>query len=343
MAFQDMFLRLNGSIPKIPIDYCKILVNDAWMDVQRRNLWSWLLFEDRWSTPAIINQGVCQPSYMSNMVIADTTAAPLINAQVMGPPTPLIQRQFRVGIGGIYNIVNWQYNMPSAGKGILTLDQPYAEGTGGAGAPPGNPSMGQYTIFQCYYPAPVKDFKGWVSVRDMFNFINLFTNKTRAQIDASDPQRTWYYFPTDVVPFALCNNPQSPWYQYQLFELWGAPQYELAYQLYGMRKGTPLVNDTDTLPPQIGEDCVSALARMYGYEWAEANQGDTPRNQGPDWKYLMGAARKEYEDLFRAYRRDDRSTVNTWFMIRRISLYGKFFAYYNSIGGTSYPGVAMGG
>jgi hypothetical protein len=335
MAFVDMYWRLHGSIPKIPLDYCKILVNDAWKDVRKRSLWSFQLFEGNWVSPGAITTGTATTVIGQNTVVLDAVAAAAVEAQVLGPPTPIIDRQFRVGIGTIYNIWNWQYNVPVAGEGTLTLDRPYAEASGsGIG----------FEIIQCYYPAPYIDFKAWISVRDMTNFIDLFVNqRTRSQLDSQDPQRSWYYFPTDVVPYMRNQNPTSPWYQFPMFELWGAPLYQLPYQIYGVRQGPELVNDSDTLPPSIGEDCVSALARVYGYEWAEANKGDNPRNAGPDYRFLCGLARKEYEDMYKQYRKDDISVCNNFFFVRRLGLYGKFFAYYNSIGGTAYPGVAITG
>jgi hypothetical protein len=126
-----------------------------------------------------------------------------------------------------------------------------------------------------------------------------------------------------------------------MFELWGAPQSVLPYQLYGLRKGVDLVAPADELPPAIGEDCVMALARKYAYEWAEANKSDTGSGYyaaGPDFKFLIGEAKADYTRLFKEYRRADRETVDNWFSIRRSNLYGTFFAHYNSVTGTGGPG-----
>lgn len=327
MALKDMMAELRGSVPKVPFTYCKTLVNRAWADVRRRNLWSFLIFEANWSSPSIINGGTAAVTQGSTSVVLDATAAALVNADTF-TLSFITQRQFRVGIGTIYNIYGWD------GVNTLTLDRPYAEATRAAVA---------YSIYQVYYAAPMQDFETFISVRDLTNFIDLFLDKNRAQIDATDPQRTWFYFPTDVVPYQLDQNPLSSTYRFPMFELWGAPQYNLTWQLYGLRKGTDLVNLDDTLPPAVGEDCIMALARMYAYEWAEANRDIAPRHTGPDYRFLMGVAQKEYQDLFSNYRRVDRDYVNNYFDIRRRSLYGKFFAYYNSISGTSYPGVSFGG
>lgn len=333
MAYIDMIAEIRGAVPKMPFALAKKTINRARADAYRQNLWSFLLYDRyQWISPALINTGVATTVQGVNMVTVDAAAAAAINA---GSATYslITQRQFRIAAGTIYNIWGWD------GVNTLTLDRPYGEAsiTGAA-----------YQIYQVYYAAPYKDHLCFTSVRDMQNFIDLFIDKTRAQIDASDPQRTWYYFPTDVVYYQVDNNPASTTYGYNLYELWGAPQYNLNYQLYGIRSGAlggsmDLVNNNDALPIAIGEDCIIEYAKYYAYQWAEANKGSLPRNQGPDYKFLMGAAHAEYQRLYKDYRRRDRETVNNWFAVRRISLYGKYFSYYNSIGGTAYPGVGMGG
>jgi len=325
MAFVNMYSELNGSIPKIPIDYCKTLVNRAWADVRRQNMWSFNMFEANWITPPLLNTGTASVTRGSTSVVLDATAAAAVVA-ALDLPTPIIQRQFRCGIGTIYNIYAW-----NALTSTLTLDRAYSETTS---------ATATYTIFQCYYPTPMSDFFTFLSVRDMNNFTDLFTHRyNREALDAIDPNRTWYYFPTDVIFAGMDLNPLSATYRYPMFELWGHPQYTITYQLYGVRKGVDLSSDADELPPQIGEDCVIALARQYAYESAAANMGDLPRNQGPDWKFLIGAASADYRRLLREYRRQDREICNNWFTIRRQSLYGKFWSYYSTLSSTGYPGA----
>ncbi len=330
MAYVDMYSELNGSVPKIPIDLCRTLINRAWKDIRRQNLWSFNLFEANWISPPILNTGTANVTRGSSSVTLNSTAsAALIAANNL--PTPIIQRQFRQAISTIYNIWSVDSSVPSAV--VLTLDRNYAEATA---------TSATYSIYQAYYPTPMEDFLTFLSVRDMTNFIDLFLHRyNREGLDAQDPQRTWYYFPTDVVYYQLDLNPASPHYKWHMFELWGAPQYSLVYQLYGLRKGVDLSADTDTLPGQIGEDCVLAKAKQYAYEWAEANKGDMPRNQGADYKFLMGETNAEYKRLYKEYRKQDRETVNNWFTIRRNSLYGKVFSYYSSVSGTAYPGISF--
>jgi hypothetical protein len=325
MAFQDMIAEIRGSVPKMPRDYAKTLVNRAWTDLRRKNLWSFLIYEGNWVAPAPVVGGLLTATQGSNTVTLNSAGAAAFNASITSV-TPAIARQLRVGLSTIYNI--WAWDTVST----ITLDRPYQEVS--------TTLTSGYNIYQPYYAAPVSDFWAFISVRDFVNFIDLYTDRyTRADLDEMDPQRTWYYFPTDVVPYQLNQNLASPTYQSMMYELWGAPQSNLVYQVIGLRKGLPLVNPTDTLPPQVGEDCVTALARMYAYEWAEANKGDTPRNQGSDWKYLIGQAGADYKRLYKEYRMADREIVDNFFANRRSTLYGKFYAEYNTMTMTAYPGA----
>lgn len=328
MPFLDLYQELTGAVPKLPVDFARTLVNRAWADIRRQNLWSFQLFEANWTSPAVINAGTVTTTQGATTVVFDTTASTAIAAVGIGPfPTPITQRQFRVGIGTIYNIWALANN---AGIITLTLDRPYAE-AGGAGI--------AYMIYQCYYPAPMKDFWTWINVRDIINFNDLDIYTSRKEIDMRDPQRSIFYLPTNCMFYQNDQNTGGATPGFPLFELWGQPNFVLTYQLYGIRRGLPLVNDTDTLPSAVGEDCVQELAKVKAYEWAEANKGDMPRNAGADFKFLIGAAMAEYKRLYRDYRRADREQCDNWFEVRRRrSWLGVVDGFYNSIGNTANPG-----
>lgn len=326
MAFIDMYSELTGCIPKLPVDYSKTLINRAWRDVRRQNLWSFQLFEANWTSPNIVNSGTATTIQGSSLVVLSAAAITAVNA-IGFVPSPVTERQFRIGIGTIYNIWAWD------GVDTLTLDRPYAEASGSAQA---------YAISQAYYIAPFEDFLTFMSVRDIVNFNDLVLNKNRDWIDMQDPQRTIFYIPTHVVYYTKVQNPNSSKYGWPSYELWGNPQYQLIYQLYGIRRGVPLSAASDTLPPEIGEDCVVALARKYAYEWAEANKGDMPRANGSDYRYLIGVAGSDYNRLYKEYRRDDRERVDNWFNIRRPTNaypFSNVAGFYNSIGQMASPGA----
>lgn len=325
MAYINMIAELTGVVPKLPEDYARTLVNRAWRDVRRQNLWSFLLFESNWTSPPLITGGTVTTTQGTNTVVFSSTAITAINAIFTGGnvPSPVTSRQFRIGVGTIYNIWAWD-----ADNGIATLDRPYQEASASGQA---------YMIFQCYYPAPMQDFWQWIRIRDMVNWNDLVTTKNRTEIDMWDPQRTAYYIPTHVVYYQQNQNPTNN-YGVPMFELWGVPQYTLTYQLYGLRKGTELVNDTDTLPPQVGEDCVMALARAYAYEWAEANKSGQPSTG--DFRFLIGDAKQDYKRLWQEYRRQDRATVDNFrTRLERAWAYPNLYGFYSSVAGVASPGA----
>ena len=327
MAYGDMVAEISGSVPKIPRDYCYTLVNRAWLDICRKNLWSFLLFESNWFSPATISGGTVSVTQGSIHVVFDATASALINA-VGTVPSAITARQFRVGVNTIYNI--W-VKTSALGIVTLTLDRPYAEASAVGSA---------YSIFQSYYPAPFQDFKTWLSVRDPINNWKLNTTRNHDWLDERDAQRQNFRQPTHVVPFELDKNPASSTFGWMLFELWGQPQFQLPYILYGTRKGMPLVQDTDTLPNAIGEDCIVALAKSYAYEWADANKGDLSRMAGSDFRFLMGKAESDYARLYKEYRREDRELCDNWLATRQCDYSsGMDQGYYNAIAGVASPGL----
>jgi len=326
MAFIDMQSEISGSVPKIPWDFAGTLVNRAWRDVRRQSLWSFLLFESNWTSPPIVNAGTVTVTQGSASAVFNAAAATAIDA-IGFVPSPVTQRQFRVGIGTIYNIIAWDTLTLTA-----TLDRNYQEATAAGSA---------YSIFQNYYAAPYEDFWTWITIRDMLNFNNLITTASRAEIDQRDPQRTIYYIPTHVVPYQQDQNANSSTYRFPLFEMWGLPTFVLTYQLYGLRKGTDLVNPTDTLPPAIGEDVVIAKAREYAYGWAEANKGDLPRNAGSDYRFLIQDAKADYQRLFREYRRQDRALVDNFHTKCRVGWsMPNLWGFYSSVAGYASRGAA---
>jgi hypothetical protein len=325
-----MVAEIRGCVPKLPISYCPTLINRAWKTVREANLWSFNLFESAWITPPPVTTGTATFIQGSQIVTMDSTAAAALNS-ASTTYSLITQRQFRggniAGVSGIYNIISWD------AISTLTLDRIYAD-PGGTGA--------AYTIFQSYYTPPMQDFLTWKSVRNMQMFLDLGLDLTRAEVDQRDPQRSWYQFPTEVVFFETDNRGagtinSSSTLGYPMFELWGVAVTPFTYQCYGIRKGSNLVNPTDTLPDAVGEDVVLAKARMYAYEWAEANKGIAPRAVGPDFRFLMGVAAEEYKKRLVEYRKNDKERVDNWMSARGLVWGTRAFGHYNTVAGTAGP------
>lgn len=324
MALIDLQSELRGAVPKLPFSFTKTLINRAYRVIRESGLWSFNLFESAWITPPIVNTGTVNVTQGLAAIQFDPVATAALNAAQLASPYSLItQRQFRIGVGGIYSIIS--YNQTS---GAATLDRIFAD--------PGGNSLA-FTVLQVYYPAPYQDFLVWISVRNMQMFLDLGLDMTRAEVDARDPQRSWYQFPTEVVPYARDARAGSATPGFPLFELWGIPVTPFTYDCYGIRRGTDLVNPTDALPLPIGDDLVLAKAYSYAYEWAEANKDIAPRAVGPDFKFLIGKKEDEYKKLLTMYRRQDREYVDNWFTSRQIPWSSKAFGYFNTIAGTAGP------
>jgi len=322
MPFQNMQAELRGAVPKVPFSFCATLVNRAWKEVRERNLWSFNLFESAWITPPLVNAGTVVTVQGLTTVTFDATALAALNA-ASTTYSLITQRQFRIGVGGIYNIIAF-----NSGTGVATLDRMYADPT---------VTGSVYQVYQLYYTPPMADFLTWMSVRNPQMFIDLDLDTTRAQIDAIDPQRSWYQFPSRVIPWGTDTRAGSGTAGYALFELWGQPIQLFTYQCYGLRRGVDLVAPTDALPIEVGEDTVMARAREMAYEWAEANKDIAPRSVGPDFKFLMGKARADFDKYLGRDRRNDKEKVNNFFSVRGSGIANRAVSYYNTLAGVAGP------
>jgi len=331
MALQDMQAELRGAVPKLPFSFTKTLINRAWTVIRDSDIWSFQLYESSWRSPAVVTTGTVTVVLGSDTVQFDAAATAAINQSQLDCPTSLItQRQLRPGtssgVSQIYNLI--QYDQIT---GSATLDRTYFDNSG---------TNISYQLYQLYYPAQFQDHKTWISVRNMSMYMWLGVTMERAELDMIDPQRSIYQFPSQVVPYMTDARGQgtdnaSATLGFPLYELWGQPVNPFVYATFGRRLGDDLVNPTDTLPVQVGEDCVIARARMYAYEWAESNKDLSPRSTGPDFRFLYGAAAAEYKDRMTKYRQQDKDFVDAWFSIRGINWFGQNYGAYNTLLGVS--------
>lgn len=269
-----------------PVDYlfARTLVNRAWFNVQRKHLWSFLWGKRAIPTPNPVAAGTVTLVAGSLIVTGDAAA----NAAWAAIPlsTPITQQQFRVGTGTIYNIVG--YNNVTA---RLTLDNPYVDPQTGAGIP--------YTVSQFYYLAPVADFLWWESIIDPVSGYTMRTTLTNEEVDRKDPQRFQSGWPVGPIPYQV--NPQpGAYFGWPMYELWPEPLNGFTYVGSFFRRGILFANDTDVVNPMLGEDVVVALAKVYAYEWAIAQQS-LPAAAKKGWQFALGYAQKEYAGLLSDY------------------------------------------
>lgn len=328
-----MMAELRGAVPKLPFAFTKTLVNRAWLDVCKSNLWSFNIVEWAWISPPPVTIGLCTFTQGLATIQFNPTAVAAINASVIANPyAPATVQQIRAGniagISGIYNVI--QYDPIGGGA---TLDRIYADPSG---------VNVSYNLYQNYYAAPVIDLLAPMTVRNMQMFLDLNVTSTKAEIDRRDPQRSWYQFPTHCVPWGVDQRGvgtrnASATAGFMLYELWGVPVNTFTYDCYGIRRGMPLASPADTLPFAVGEDVVLAKARYYAYEWAMANQGLTPRNVGADFKFLMAQTLDTYHKLLIDYRRQDRERMDNYKISNWPIWAAGVYQYYNTIGKTAGP------
>lgn len=321
-----MQAELRGMVPKLPFAFTKTLVNRAWRFIRESNLWSFNLFESSWSSPGLVTAGTVTTTQGSPAITFNATAIAAINAfQIANPYVLITQLQFRIGAGGIYSVIS--YN-PATGAALL--DRIFGDPSG----------VGQsYLLYQNYYPAPYKDFLGWISITNPSLFLTMDITTTREWIDSNDPQRMIFQFPTRVIPLGLDLRGQgtvnaSATLGYPLFEMWGQAVVPYVYQCYGLRKGVDLVNPTDTLPLQVPEELVIARAKYYAYEWAEGNKDMSPRSTGPDFRFLMAATQDNYKKLLTNYRRQDKEFIDNYASIAKLP-YGVIAGTFNTLAGVA--------
>lgn len=322
-----MVNELRGICPKMPISYAPTLINRAWKRIRESHLWSFNIVESAWASPAVVTAGTATVTQGSASVSFDATAVSALNASVVETPvSPITARQLRIGTSGLYSIIAYD-----AVTGAATLDRLWFDPSAAASA---------YQVYQVLYPAPVKDYLLLLSVRNPQMFLDFDLTKTREWLDRQDPQRYQYTWPAYAVPWGIDQRGAgtanaSATLGFPLYELWGQPVQEFTYQVYGLRRGTDLVNATDTLPQAVGEDLVVEWAKRWVYEWAESNRDILPRGVAPDYKFLLGQSKDAALALLTNYRRQDKEFIDSYRFIGVPSVRARIFGHYNTISSTA--------
>jgi hypothetical protein len=308
MSLSTMTAEMRGCVPNYSAGLARIHLRNAWTDIKNLKGWSFQLGNTGYTVPGLINAGKVTTTLGSDQVTGDATASAAWIAG--GNATSLItQRQFRTGQGTIYNIVALDDTDPNAV--ILTLDRPWIDAYY-LGAAQG------YQIYQPYIVAPAKSFQAWEYFMDVRNVIHLDVNNTRGcweQINESDPQRQIFSNPGNLIPHGTDTRAGSATYGWSMFELYPQPQSIYVYQVGYSWGGPDLTDDPamDAVPAPMTEHVVKTLARLKAYEWAEANKtADNPRGAGADYRFLMQAAKAEYDAQIKEIRSLDRDIYDAW-------------------------------
>ena len=304
MALGDMVGDLQGSVPNVDGAFAKTVVNEAWGDVRRLGGWSWQFIQWGFTVPGQLSTGTVTLQFGSTTVTPDAAALAAWNTTSQYGSL-ITQRQFRAGgtsgAGTFYDIIAFNGS-------VITLDRPFADPLTSLTAP----VTGQgYSIYQPYIVAPCSDFERWLSCLDIANSGWLFVRGDRRQVNIDDPQRQIFSNPNCLLGLGQDERQGSATPGWQRYELWPGPQNQYLYQGWGLRFGANLINLSDTLPIGIPESLVKARARVRLYEWVEANKDPgMPRGSGGDYRFLIGAALKQYETELKFARLRDRDRVD---------------------------------
>lgn len=300
MYYEEAVAELNSYVPELGPAQARNLVNRAWRDIRDQRRWSFLKAETAIYTPALINTGSVTATRGSALVVGDAAAAAAW--VVAGAPT-LITRQWRVGLGPVYNISAFD------GVNTLTLENAFGE-----------PSVAGsvYQIQQFYYPAP-SDFLRWESVVDPISAFAFLLDWTKEELDRADPQRG-----AQTLPHRMVTYRQHPVTLQYLFEMWPTPTAAWRYPALYQRRGVDL-DDGQLFPEHLAPQLINLRTRIHGYEWAHANKGRYPALKGTDWLALRRECLTEYAPLLNDSKRQDEETF--------IQNYGRNYMYpaYNMI------------
>ena len=309
MSLSKMIAEMRGCVPNYSAGLARIHLANSWTDIRNLKGWSFQLGNTGYTVPGLLNAGSVTVTLGSTLVIGDATASAAW-ATASNPTSLLTQRQFRVGQGTIYNIIAADFTVPTAA--VLTLDRVWIDsyylGSGQG-----------YSIYQPYITAPVQNFLAWEYFMDARNVIHLDVNNTRGiweKVNEADPQRQIFSNPGNLIPHGVDNRAGSATYGYAIYELYPQPQSIFVYSVGYSWAGPDLTDDPSmpATPVPITEHVVKTLARVKAYEWSEANKtADNPRGAGADYRFLMQAAKAEYDAQIHEIRSIDRDLYDAYY------------------------------
>ena len=289
MSYYSMAKALTGEVPGTPLSLAQTRVNDALGKIYDQSDWHFQTQYAGWLCPGqIANSGTFTTTPYQNTVVADATASAAIVAHT-GMPL-ITQLQYRDPARAIYNVVGYA-TAGSPPVVTLTLDRPWMEPTSGPGQP--------YMLYQCYFVAPVQDFRKFIEVRDTTDAGRLdFWSYSQADLARRDPQRTTFADPAFVVPVGADMRPGSSTLGWQMFELWPQQLSYVPYSFSYKRRGPSLVNPTDTVPYPLTEELVEWKAKEILLQYKAAQAEEKAKGGGAGWLLMAGMAKKEYDERF---------------------------------------------
>jgi len=310
----ELSANLVGEIPSLPRLIAQKYINKAILEIRRDYLWSWNIGEGILVVPPLLSTGTVSVTQFSNHITFDAVAMAAI-APIENAIPPLIERQFRIPSGPIYNILSYDNT-----TGIAVLDRIYMETTN-AGA--------QFAIYKCYYDPPSSD--GVNPNNDFLRYLTILNNvqgyaisgkrlnQPRSNLNRRDPLRgaigwpfyAFAYRPKPIADPATLNlTTGGPTNGQMQYELWPHPTYSVALLCQYEKNHVDLVPN-DYIPDTLPETLVMYRALEFGYRWAMQNVGRDPTLKGTDWRFLLAEIQKKYAMELVGAKRNDKEIVVT--------------------------------
>ncbi len=332
MSYIDMASELSELVPALSRIRAKKLINRAWKYVQDSSLWSFQLSQGGFSTPSVTTSGTCTFALGSNQVTGDSVAsAAWLALPLYWSPTT---QQIRAQGNSVYSVIALNATNPAAV--VLTLDRNFTD-------PLTTFSGVAYQMYQAYIPAPV-GFKRWLSVSDMLDQWAMDIWTARRTTDLVDPARQIASNPYAMNPLGTDRRgkgtatPSSTLNQ-QLYELYPYPTAEIGYQWYAVVDWPDLVNNSDTLPPQISEEVVVQKALTWAYRDAESRKDIMEaKGSGGNYMALKREAESDFLKRIKTLRLIDRDAVDAFMVNMKAATRGfSNAAWFNSANMRSAP------
>ena len=313
MSLISMVKSLEGEVPGTNEGLIRNKINEALGYVYDETDWSFQTDQSAFLASAAVTTGTVTATVGSTTVTCDAGAsAALLAAFPTGTQAALQSRQFRNPAYSLYNIVTANITNPNAY--VLTLDRNWEEPVSGAGL--------QYMVYQAYFPVPVQDFRKFIEIRDTSNQAPVSAVKIgQTDLAALDPTRLQFgpAVPTYFVPWGIDRRTGSSTLNYMMYEVWPHVLADNAYTFTYKRRGSLLVNNSDTVVYPITEEALMWRTKQVLYTWKEAQKGDQmQRGSGADWRFLAGEALTEYKAAVKKCRSVD-ANLHRDFLTRQTS------------------------
>jgi hypothetical protein len=332
LALIDMVSEVTELVPAMSRIRARTLINRSWKYVQDSMLWSFQLSQGGFSTPNISTAGSITCALGSNQITGDAAAsAQWLSLPLYWSPTT---QQIRAQGYSVYSIIALDATNPNAV--VLTLDRPFVDPL------PFFSGVG-YQMYGAYIPAP-KGFKRWLTVADMFDQWTMDIWTSRRTEDLVDPARQIASNPWAMLPLgadrrgAGTPTPSATLGQ-QLYEMYPYPTTEIAYQWYAVVEWPYLMNNSDTLPPQVTEEVVTQKALTWAYRDAEARKDImAAKGAGANFLGLKKDAEADFLARLKTLRLLDRDAVDSYMVNMKAATNAFRGPFFNSQTGTSGMG-----